>query len=212
MNRLLTEAVNGTIINQYSYDKRGRITSNTELGKYNYNESNYKLQGIDFNTNGQNVNSQRGFASVNYNAFKSPIKITLAGKDELNFEYNILKTRYSMKSSVTGQDKYYSSDFAIEIIKENNGKVQLITYITGDPYNANYVKKEVIIGGSITENANYYLHRDNLGSIIAISKTDGSIVEKRFFDAWGNLRGLIDVSGQLITDPVAIKRQLYHVP
>ncbi len=204
LNRLLTEAVNGVIINQYTYDKRGRITSNTELGKYNYNETDYKLQGIDFNTNGQNVNTQRGFATIKYNAFKSPIQITLVGKEDLNFEYNILKTRYSMKSSVTGQQKLYSSDFAIEITKESNGKTQLITYITGDPYSANYIKKEILNGGALIENSNYYLHRDNIGSILAISKTDGSVVEKRFFDAWGNLKGIVNAAGQMITDPVAI--------
>jgi len=204
LNRLLSEAVNGQIVNKYTYDKRGRITSNTELGKYNYNETDYRLQGIDFNTNGQNVNSQRGFAAITYNAFKSPLKITLAGKEDLSFEYNILKSRYSMKSSVTGQNKWYSSDFAVEITKENNGRTQLITYITGNPYSANYIKKEVLNGGTLTENANYFLHRDNLGSIVAISKTDGAIVEKRFFDAWGNLKGLVNSSGQMITDPAAI--------
>lgn len=204
LNRLLTEAVNGTITNQYTYDKRGRITSNTELGKYNYNETDYRLQGIDFNANGQNVNAQRGFATIKYNAFKSPLQITLAGKEDLSFDYNILKTRYSMKSSVTGQQKFYSSDFAVEITKESNGKTQLITYVTGDPYTANYIKKEVLNGGTLAENANYYLHRDNIGSILAISKTDGSVVEKRFFDAWGNLKGIVNAAGQIITDPIAI--------
>ena len=204
LNRLLTESVNGVITNEYTYDKRGRITSNTELGKYSYNENDYKLQGIAFNTNGQNVNTQRGFAAITYNAFKSPNNIVLVGKDNLNFEYNILKTRYSMKSLVNGQEKYYSSDFAIEITREDNGKIQMVTYITGDPYSANYIKKEVLNGNTIVENANYYLHRDNIGSILAISKTDGSVVEKRFFDAWGNLKGIVNASGQLITDPLAI--------
>ena len=204
LNRLLTEAVNGVLTNEYTYDKRGRITSNTELGKYNYNESDYKLQSIDFNTNGQTVNTQRGFAGITYNAFKSPLRIQLAGKEDLSFEYNTLKTRYSMTSAVTGQQKFYSSDFAVEITKEAGGKMQLITYITGDPYSANYIKKEVLNNGILTENAHYYLHRDNLGSILAISKADGSVVEKRFFDAWGNLKGLVNEAGQMITDPTAI--------
>lgn len=55
--------------------------------------------------------------------------------DGLNFEYNILKTRCSMKFIVTGQQKYYSSDFAIEIA----GKIQLGAYITGDPYTSSYI-------------------------------------------------------------------------
>lgn len=208
LNRLLSEAINGNIINEYTYDKRGRITSNTELGKYSYNETDYKLQGIDFNTNGQSLNSQRGFATITYNAFKSPLRIQLTGKDDLNFEYNLLQSRYSMISSVTGQTKFYSSDFAIEISKQNDGKTQIITYITGDPYSANYIKKEIINNGSLLENENYFLHRDNLGSVLAITKaSDGTAVEKRFFDAWGNLKGLIGANGQTITDI----QQLRHI-
>lgn len=40
-----------------------------------------------------------------------------------------------MKFIVTGQQKYYSSDFAIEIA----GKIQLGAYITGDPYTSSYI-------------------------------------------------------------------------
>ena len=200
LNRLLTETVNGVLANEYTYDKRGRITSNSELGKYNYNSSDYKLQNIAFNANGQNVDAQRGFASATYNAFKSPLQITLAGKEDLTFEYNILKTRSAMTSSVTGKIKYYSSDFAVEITKIGN-TTEIVTYITGDPYSANYIKKEILNGTTLSEKENYFLHRDNLGSILAITKaTDGAVVEKRFFDAWGNLKGLVNAAGTLITD------------
>lgn len=200
LNRLLTETVNSVLTNEYTYDKRGRITSNSELGKYNYNSSDYKLQNIAFNTNGQNVDAQRGFASASYNAFKSPLQITLAGKEDLSFEYSILKTRSAMTSSVTGKMRYYSSDFAVEITKTGN-KTEIVTYITGDPYSANYIKKEVLNGTTLSEKENYFLHRDNLGSILAITKaTDGAVVEKRFFDAWGNLKELVNYAGTLITD------------
>ncbi|MGG5209254.1 RHS repeat-associated core domain-containing protein [Chryseobacterium sp. MIQD13] len=204
LNRLLSEAVNGVVTNQYTYDKRGRITSNTELGKYNYNETDYKLKGIDFNANGQNVSTNRGFAAITYNAFKSPLTIKLAGKEDLTFEYNILKTRYSMTSAVSGKRKYYSSDFAVEITKrmgKGGGTIEIVTYLNGSPYTANYIKKDYIkVASSLHESNNYYLHRDNQGSILAITKADGSVVEKRFFDAWGNLKSLVNESGQVVTD------------
>lgn len=199
LNRLLSETVNNILVNEYTYDKRGRITSNTELGEYKYNESDYKLQSIKFNTNGQNVNTQRGFAQVTYNAFKSPLQIILAGKENLSFEYNILKTRYSTISSISGETKYFSSDFAIEI-KKKGTTTEIVTYLTGDPYSANYIKKEILQNGALSSKDNYYLHRDNIGSIVAITKTDGSVAEKRFFDAWGNLKALVNTSGQMITD------------
>lgn len=198
LNRLLSETVNNVLTNEYTYDKRGRITSNTELGKYNYNNTNYKLQSIDFNTNGQNVNTQRGFAQITYNAFKSPLQIILAGKENLSYDYNILKTRYSSVSSVSGEAKYYSSDFAVEIKKKGTA-TEIVTYLTGDPYSANYIKKEILQNSTLSSKDNYYLHRDNIGSIVAITKADGSVVEKRFFDAWGNLKALVNASGQLIT-------------
>lgn len=198
-NRLLSETVNNILVNEYTYDKRGRITSNTELGEYKYNENDYKLQSIKFNTNGQNVNTQRGFPQVTYNAFKSPLHITLAGKEDLSFEYGILKTRYSTVSSVSGETKYYSSDFTIEI-KKKGATTEIVTYLTGDPYSANYIKKEILQNSTLSSKNNYYLHRDNIGSIVAITKTDGSVAEKRLFDAWGNLKALVNTSGQMITD------------
>ncbi len=199
LNRLLTESVNNIIVNEYTYDQRGRMTSNTELGKYNYNAGDYKLQSINFNNNGQNVNAQRGFAEITFNAYRSPLRITLAGKDDLQFEYNTLKTRYEMSSSITGKQKFYSSDFAIEITKQGN-KTEIITFITGDPYSANYIKKEILINGSVSESGNYFLHRDNQGSILAITKAnDGSVVEKRYFDAWGNLKAMTNAQQQLVT-------------
>ncbi|WP_414846215.1 RHS repeat-associated core domain-containing protein [Chryseobacterium sp. IT-36CA2] len=201
LNRLLSEAVNGVITNEYTYDKRGRITSNSELGKYNYNETDYKLQSVNFNTNGQNVNTQRGFATVTYDAFRRPNKIALVGKDSLGFQYNIIGSRYSMSSKTEKTTKYYSSDFGVEITKNAiTGTTEIVTYINGDPYSANYIKKEVIKNGVLVQKENYYLHRDNLNSIVAITKTDGSVVEKRFFDAWGNLKGLVKANGQIVTN------------
>ena len=73
--------------------------------------------------------------------------------------------------------------------------------ITGNPYSANYIKKEILINGSVTESGNYYLHRDSQGSILAITKaSDGIVVEKRYFDAWGNLKAMSNAQQQLIID------------
>lgn len=202
LGRLTTEYLNGTKENEYTYDKRGRITSNTELGKYNYSPLDYRLQNIGYSMKGQDIASERGFSDIAYNAFRNPLQITLPGKDDLNFDYNILKTRYSMTSSVTGTQKLYSSDFAIEITKKNDDTTQIITFITGDPYSANYIKRERLSGLSLTEKGNYFLHRDNLGSILAVSKaSDGTVVEQRFFDAWGNLKSVIINGRKLITHP-----------
>ncbi|WP_445721381.1 RHS repeat-associated core domain-containing protein [Flavobacterium sp.] len=208
LDRLLSETVNGIINKEYTYDQRGRMTSNTDIGKYNFNEQNYKLQSINFNTNGSNLNINRGFAQISYNSFKNPLEIHLANKDRISYDYSILKTRstsYYGSLSTTATDrpnrKFYSSDKAIEIVKEGDN-TKIITFITGDAYNANYMKVDILNNGSLVSNDNYFLHRDNQNTILAITKADvnGSVVEKRYFDAWGNLKEATIGTTTLITN------------
>ncbi|MGC4040403.1 MAG: RHS repeat-associated core domain-containing protein [Flavobacterium sp.] len=199
LNRLLEEKVNGAVVQSYTYDKRGRMTSNTAVGKYNYNEQNYRLESINYNANGSQLNSNRGFVEVQYNSFKNPTEIFLAGKDRISYDYSILKTRSvayygSLNTAAANRPnrKFFSADKAIEIIKEGN-VTKIITYITGDPYSANYIKIDKLISGNVDSVNRYYLHRDNQNTILAITKADASaaVVEQRYFDAWGNLKNAI---------------------
>jgi RHS repeat-associated protein len=199
LNRLLKETVNGVVDKEYTYDKRGRMTSNSDVGKYNYNEQNYKLQKIDFNQEGVDLKTNRGFVQIQYNAFKSPNEIYLEGKDRITYEHSILKTRsasyYGSLSTTATQRpnrKFYSADKAIEIVTEGN-ITKVITYITGDPYTANYIKIDLLTGGGLTSTKNYFLHRDTQGTILAITQsgTSGTVIEQRYFDAWGNLKGAL---------------------
>ena len=196
LDRLLKERTNGVIAQQYTYDPRGRMTSNTAVGQYNYNEQDYKLQNINFNANGNTLNTTRGFAEVQYNSFKNPTEIFLAGKDRISYDYSILKTRsvayygsLNTNKTLRPNRKYFSADKAIEIVKEGT-VTKVITYITGDPYSANYMKIDVLNGNSLSSTTKYYIHRDNQNTIVALSKADatGAMVERRYFDAWGNLK------------------------
>lgn len=193
LDRLLTESMNGTLVNEYTYDPRGRITSNTEVGKYNYNSSDYRIQSINFNNKGSKLVQDRGFAVVKYNMFKSPNEVYLEKKGRINYEFSILKSRYAAYFGSTDEQskqpiqKYYSADKVVEIVITKE-KSQIITYVTGDPYSANYIKIDEIAGG-VSSSRNYYLHRDNQGSIVAISDSNGNNIEQRYFDAWGNLKG-----------------------
>lgn len=193
LDRLLTEKNNNVLVNEYTYDQRGRTTSNTEIGKYNYTDTDYRLQDIEMNASGAQKAAARGFATVQYNAFKSPNEIFLEGKGRINYEFSILKNRYvAYFGSTETKDKqpikkYYSSDKTLEILLEGN-KTKIITYVTGDPYSANYIKIEEYKGNVRQSNKNYYLHRDNQQSIVAITDSEGNNIEQRYFDAWGNLR------------------------
>ena len=207
LNRLTKETttISGEDISlNYTYDNRGRMTSNDQLGCYKFNDKDYKLQNIQLNASGKDINTNRGFVAATYNELRYTEQLTLpSATEKLNFEYNILEGRYSMTDNNNGTattTKYYSSDYSVEIIKNSTtNTAQLITYITGSPYSANYIKVESF--GGIATAKNYYLHRDQIGSIVGITDaTTGTMVEERFFDAWGNMKVFVNASGTVTTD------------
>ncbi|MFP5040288.1 RHS repeat-associated core domain-containing protein [Parasediminibacterium sp. JCM 36343] len=209
LNRLTKETTKENVISSanislnYTYDNRGRMTSNDQLGLYNFNSADYLLQNIKLNISGIVVNKNRGFVAATYNELRYTEKLTLPSTEELNFEYNILEGRYSIADDKNGTitTKYYSADYSVEIIKNSStNTAKLITYITGSPYGANYIKIEPLTSSGIGTAKNYYLHRDQIGSIVGITDATGAMVEQRFFDAWGNLKVWVDASGTATTD------------
>ncbi|MFV0573157.1 MAG: RHS repeat domain-containing protein, partial [Xanthomarina gelatinilytica] len=92
--------------------------------------------------------------------------------------------------------KQYSSIIPVEIVEDNNeGSTKIITYLGGDAYTAPiaHIKKEVVGPGAI--DGYHYLHRDYLGSILAISNSNTEIVEQRQFGAWGLTDNFINIDG-----------------
>ncbi|WP_163408346.1 RHS repeat-associated core domain-containing protein [Flavobacterium ajazii] len=174
-----------------SYDDRGRITQNA-VGTYNYANTAKAYQNTsitvtpDALTHYQTNNEQ----NISYNAFKSPYQIEETGKDKISFTYNDANSRSTLFYGSTDNDKllrplrkYYSADGSMEI-KHNiqTGAVEFITYIGGDGYSVPVVLKS----DGATQNY-LYLQRDYQGSIVGISDATGQVLEKRLFDAWGNV-------------------------
>jgi RHS repeat-associated protein len=139
--------------------------------------------------------------NIDYNVYKSPVRIEETGVDIINFAYNDSNSRSAMfygSLDVLPKDrpyrKFYSADGTMEI-KENRvtGVMDFVTYIGGDGYTAPIVLKSDGI------NQNYlYLHRDYQGSILAITNASGAVVEKRLFDAWGSIIKVQDGAGNTI--------------
>jgi RHS repeat-associated protein len=103
-------------------------------------------------------------------------------------------------TKVLRKSKLYTDDGSTEIyFSNNNNDIKIITYIGGDAYSAVAFNQKKIESGSTTE-AKYYLHRDYLGSILAISNSNGDMMEYRHFDAWGNLSKIIGYGG-IVMDP-----------
>jgi RHS repeat-associated protein len=147
---------------------------------------------------------------INYNSFKSPIKIEEKGVDIINFAYNEANQRSIMFYGSLDVDKnlrpyrkYYSTDGTMEI-KENRvtNTMEFITYLGGDGYSAPIALKS----DGINPAKYLYLHRDYQGSIMAISNDAGDIVEKRLFDAWGNVISVQDGAGTRLSGLTILDR------
>ena len=188
--------------NSQGYDSRGRITTNSQLGNYNYESNTYKQSGLDLNVAGDIYYKAHALQQVSFNAFKSPIEIIELGRERVSFQYNAALGRSHMYYGDEKTDKmlrryrkHYAEDGGMEITNDIlTGTTSFIFYLGGDGYTAPAIWKEVHKTGQVTKNL-YFLHRDDLGSIVMITNDQGGIVEKRLFDAWGNVVKLTDGLG-----------------
>lgn len=192
------------------YDNKGRITQNN-LGTYNYSNTArpYQNTSITVSPAALAYYTARPTLNISYNAFKSPVQIEDTGIDKLSFTYNDTNGRSTMFYGGLQTDKllrplrkHYSADGKIEI-KENRttGAVEIITYIGGDPYSASTILKS----DGTTQNY-LFLQRDYQNTIAAISDAAGTIVEKRLFDAWGNIAKVQNGSGTNLTGLTLLER------
>lgn len=203
-----TFAVDDFILTKFNrqyqqYDNKGRI-SQSGIGNYAYNINGkaYQNSSVTLSPAGKEYYTQYDRQEITYNAFKSPVAIYEKNYDRINFSYNARQGRSIIFYGGLDADKWqrtyrkqYSSDGTFEI-KHNTqtGTVEFLTYIGGDGYSAPVVLKSDGI------NQEYlYLHRDYLGSIIAISNQEGNLIEKRHFDAWGNAIKIQDALNNNLT-------------
>mgnify|MGYP000462641707 CR=1 FL=1 len=138
---------------------------------------------------------------ITYNAFKKPVSIYEEGNGRVDFEYGLLQNRthayYGGLQSDKTQRQYhkqYSSIIPVEMIEDTtDGNIKIISYIGGDAYTAPiaYIKQT----GSNAINEYHYLHRDYLGSILAITDSSGTVQEERQFGAWGQADKFVDSDG-----------------
>jgi len=190
MNRL-TQITGPSGIQSLSYDTRGRIDQNSLIGDYNYSGNSYLANSVDLNSNGQDYYQDHPLQSITYNAFKQPVSIQEENHDRINFDYNTFGQRSIMYYGSNDIDKenrpyrkYYSSIAPMEIKQDvANGIYEFFTYLGGDQYTAPVVYKQE----GTDAGAMLYLHRDYLGSILAITDQDKNVLEKRHFSAWGSL-------------------------
>lgn len=184
------------------YDAQGRIVGIDNLGTVKFDNSYkvYQPTGIVFNDQGHLNYAYDKIQEVLYNENNDPLLIK-GTQGDARFEYGLGSMRqmatYGGKSNQQGQwegefTKYYSEDGAYEVIRNNSDNLEKhIIYIGDTPYDSNivYFKDYSQDNGSFV-----FLHKDYLGSILAISNQSGNLMEESHFDAWGVLtQGSINI-------------------
>ncbi|PWN70093.1 type IV secretion protein Rhs [Chryseobacterium phosphatilyticum] len=196
--------------NRNVYDVKGRILENDQVGKIKFDNAAkiYQPTGMTLNAAGtQNYNNDL-IQSIVYNENNDPVFID-GVKGDVGFQYGLtsMRQRVTYGGNFTADregkfTKFYSEDASFEVVKDNTtGKEKHVLYIGGSPYESSiiYLKNYEETSGSYK-----FLHKDYLGSILAISDEAGNKLEQRHYDAWGNLTHLQIGNGPVITDKNAI--------
>ncbi|HAT3994180.1 TPA: hypothetical protein I9Y67_003504 [Elizabethkingia anophelis] len=197
------------------YDLQGRITENDQLGTVQFGDTTkiYQPTGAKLNTIGKQNYLNAQIQRVIYNENNDPLYIQ-SKKGDVRFEYGLTNMRQMVtygQAAPAGNNgaiedfatsdwegvftKYYSEDGSFEVVRNNtSGEEKHILYVGGTPYESNIVYLKDFIQSSGSYN---FLHKDYLGSILAISDEEGNLVQEAHFDAWGQLAiGSINLLGR----------------
>lgn len=190
------------VLETQKYDDKGRITQNS-LGTYEYAKDNpYQNASITVSPDALTYYTAKPSQIITYNVFKSPVLIDEKNIDKVSFDYNSSNGRTAMFYGDLQDEKikrpyrkYYAEDGTMEI-KENiqTGVTDFVTYIGGDGYTAPVVFKS----DGVNSLKYLYLQRDYQSSIVGITDQTGVVVEKRIFDAWGNIAKVQDGNGNTL--------------
>lgn len=199
--------ISGPAPRTQSYDAKGLITNNSLIGDYAYDSaSTYRVNEIVLNSQGEQYYLQHDLQQVTYNAFKKPVKIYEQNGGRVDFMYGPMMNRtyafyggLDTNINLREHHKYYSSIIPVEIVENmGDGSTKIITYVGGDAYSAPiaYIKTNGYNLGDVSEY--HYLHRDYLGSILAITDSSKNIIEERQFGAWGSVDQFKALSGATV--------------
>ena len=183
----------------HQYDERGRITENSVIGTYEYTRNGYQQQKLTTNESGETYLEKYPLPVIRYNAFKAPEQIYIKDKERITYLYNAFGNRaHSFYGNAEAEKekrpmlKHYSHDGSVEIVcNKTDNSTKFVFYLGGDTYSA----PAVYTSNNSEEGKLLFLHRDQLGSIVAITDLNGKLVEARHFDAWGKVLSITDGNG-----------------
>lgn len=190
INQLKSYAVSGDVSHTtsitYKTDGTGNIHTKSDVGTYSYASGRPHAvasaggKSYQYDANG-NMISGDGRA-LQYTVFDKVSQITKGGRTT-HFYYDGNRSRYKRIDNDTGNQTTTLYLGGVEKVAYNDGSAKWkrniggIAQVTMNFTNSNYT-------GSQTQ----YLHKDHLGSVTAVSNTNGTLAQTMAFDPWGKRR------------------------
>ena len=197
LNRLTDYYLSSGAAKSVSYNSIGNILTKSDVGDYEYGDTcgDNKAgphavcrtsDGVSYryDANGNMLGDSSG-RQIEYTSFDKPSVITAANGHRTEFAYNTARARYKRedtKGNETTTTTHYLG--SVERIQHADGKQEYKRYI-GD---VAIVTVEMETDERALSSAVVYLHKDHLGSIVAITNADGLLTENMSFDPWGQRR------------------------
>nr|WP_307727775.1 RHS repeat-associated core domain-containing protein [Massilia sp. TS11] len=207
VNRIKSSTVTGAAAITYKYDNAGNLTYKSDVGNYTYPTQGvgatrpHAVLSIDgttraagnygYDANGNQTSTPTG--TYQWTSFDMPQSLT-KGTVSSSFAYGPEHQRTKQVRS-DGVTVVYAGAFEVE-------------WTGNTPKVKTYWPQGLGVEIDDATGANtslYWMHKDNLGSVVAMTKADGTIGERMDFDAWGKrrtLNGLPDASGKTTPDSI----------
>lgn len=176
------------------YADNGNISFKTDVGNYVYHtEKTNAVIGVENPNELISFNTQQ----ITYNAFAKTKTIT-EGNQRMYFTYGSDDERVMTKlveldgsNETMLMKKYFFGLYEKEV---EGSAIRHINYVSaGDGTIAIVVQEN-------TETNTYFIYKDHLGSIVALTDEEGDIFFEQSFDAWGRYRNPNDWSYSNITE------------
>lgn len=203
LTTLLESRTLNTIEDRFTYDVFDRL-----LTEKSY-KNNILLRSGDLSYIGGRIQSKSNAGTYSYDG-SFPLRISQVASansslmdepDEIR--YNSIEKVSYLKKGNTYAEFFYGPDNGrnmMKVYKDNvlyktvyyDGSYEKVVYASGDVYQNIYLNNtigsDVLLQTKNGTNNIYYLHKDYLGSIVAITDAAGQLKEMRSYDAWGKRR------------------------
>ena len=173
--------------NYYSYDLAGNLTSKQE-------------KGMTGNVTNHSYNSLNQLVTTEI--FENSVKVkTIHNKYDV-FGKRMQKTVEDHALNITYSQKYeYDGQEIISVFNSSNTVLATFTpsYLESDDMLAMDVTSSGASAGFAPQAGHYFYVKDNLGSIIEIRNSSGSLIQKNSYSSYGDITKVADSSGTDIT-------------